>query len=289
MSAVLSNFYYLDHKDFIKLRAASVAMMIRSSFILMLLIFVVCSFCGKDFVTLGRHSWRCKQRVHHAEQNNSAENTASRTPVMNSPNVVISSRNVIKCCCGKICKGPRGLKMHQRSCQVVHGLNAELYADIEEQINHDTENIAEMDQSGGDETFTVNNHDIPTSKKGIKLPKSNLQWSTANDYFNFALQIDQPITSQNLDTNIRLLNNIIYEYFSHNFGYADSTSDNSLVTKYKEHTVKALKKALKTLNINSERDEIKYVSHLLRSNLRLNNNSNELNKSDSDDSLSNSQ
>ena len=82
--------------------------------------------------------------------------------------------------------------MHQRSCQVVHGLNAELYADIEEQINHDTENIAEMDQSGGDETLTVNNHDIPTLKKGIKLPKSDLQWSTANDYFKFALQIDQP-------------------------------------------------------------------------------------------------
>ena len=180
--------------------------------------------------------------------------------------------------------------MHQRSCQVVHGLNAELYADIEEQINHDTENIAEMDQSGGDETFTVNNHDIPTLKKGIKLPKSDLQWSTANDYFKFALQIDQPITSQNLDTNIRLLNNTIYEYFSHNFGYADSTPDNSLVTKYKEHTVKALKKALKTLkSTNSEPDEIKYVSHLLRSKLRLNNNSNELNKSDSDDSLSNSQ
>ena len=70
-----------------------------------------------------------------------------------------------------ICKGPRGLKMHQRTCQVVHGLNAELYADIEEQINHDTENIAEMDQSGGDETFTVNNHDIPTLKRVLNSPK----------------------------------------------------------------------------------------------------------------------
>ena len=43
---------------------------------------------------------------------------------------------------------------------VVHGLDAELYADIEEQINHDTEIIPEMDQSGGNETFTVNDHDI---------------------------------------------------------------------------------------------------------------------------------
>jgi glutaredoxin len=84
--------------------------MIRSSFILMLLTSVVCSFCEKDFVTLGRHSWRCKQRVNYAEQDHSAENTARQTPVMNSPNVVVSSRTVIKCCCGKVCKGARGLK-----------------------------------------------------------------------------------------------------------------------------------------------------------------------------------
>ena len=65
--------------------------MIRSSFIFMLLIFVICSFCGKDFIMLGQHSWRCKQRVHHAEKDNSAGNTSKNTSV-NSPNVVISSR-----------------------------------------------------------------------------------------------------------------------------------------------------------------------------------------------------
>ena len=68
----------------------------------MLLICVVCSFCGKDFVTLSRHSWRCKQRVHHAEQDHSADNRGNHAPVINSPRVVTSSRNVIKCCCGKV-------------------------------------------------------------------------------------------------------------------------------------------------------------------------------------------
>ena len=128
--------------------------MIRSNFILMLLVCVVCSFCGKDFVTLGRHSWRCKQRVHHAEQDHSADNTGNQMPVMNSPNVVISSRNVKKCCCCKMCKGARGLKMHQRSCRVTQGLNTELYTDIEEQSNFDTENIREMDQSIQNEAST---------------------------------------------------------------------------------------------------------------------------------------
>ena len=47
----------------------------------------------------------------------------------------VSSKTVIKCCCGKICKGVHGLKMHQRSCQVIHGLNNELLEDLEEQMH----------------------------------------------------------------------------------------------------------------------------------------------------------
>ena len=37
--------------------------MIRSSLLAMLAICAVCSFCGKEFVTLGRHTWRCKERL----------------------------------------------------------------------------------------------------------------------------------------------------------------------------------------------------------------------------------
>jgi hypothetical protein len=48
-----------------------------------------------------------------------------------------------------------------------------------------------------------------------------------------------------------------------NFGHTDSTPDNSLVNKYKDYTVKDLKKALKTLKFtNSEPDEINYQLHL---------------------------
>jgi hypothetical protein len=189
-----------------------------------------------------------------------------------------------------MCQGARGLKMHQRSCRVIQGLNTELCNDIEEQSNFDTENIPEMDQFIQNEASTSNNQNISDLNKGIKLPKSTLQWSTANDYFKFALQSNQPITSQDLDSNIKLLNNIVYEYFAKNFGQTDSTPDNSLVNKYKDYTVKDLKKALKTLKSTiSEPDEIKYVSHILRAKLRPNNNNNQSSESGLDDSHSNSQ
>ena len=101
--------------------------------------------------------------------------------------------------------------MHQRSCRVIHGLNDELYNDIEEQINIDSENVPELNQSTSHEESRVNDNDVPNLRKGIKLPKSNSEWSTANEYFKFALQSNQPMRSQDLDSNIRLLNNVIYK------------------------------------------------------------------------------
>ena len=76
--------------------------MIRSTFIAMLMTCVICSFCGQGFVALGRHSWRYKQRINQAEQDQPG--AASRqVHVMQSPNVPVTSRTVVKCCCGKIC------------------------------------------------------------------------------------------------------------------------------------------------------------------------------------------
>ena len=157
--------------------------MIRSSSIALLLICVVCSFCGQDFITLGRHSWRCKQRITPTEQDHPHTNTRD-VPVMQSSNVPVSSRTVVKCCCGKICKGARGLKMHQRSCQVIHGLNDELCKDLEEQITADSsENYSENDHSVNVSDFG-NDECYPELKKGINLPKSESEWSQANNILN---------------------------------------------------------------------------------------------------------
>ena len=124
--------------------------------------------------------------------------------------------------------------MHQRSCRVIHGLSTELYADIEEQSNFEMQNVPEIDQCCGNETFTQVNQNIPYLKRGIKLPKNNVQWSMDNNYFKIALESYQLITSQDLDSNINVLNNIIYEYFAQNFGYADSSPDHSLADEYKD-------------------------------------------------------
>ena len=244
--------------------------MIRSSFIAMLLTCVVCSFCDKDFVTLRRHSWRCKQRINQAEQD-PPDATTRQVPVMQSPNVPVSSRTVVKCCCGKICKGARGLKIHQRSCQVIHGLNDELCADLEEQITTDnSENISENEHNGND-INTVNYESFPELKKGINLPKNDSEWSTANDYFKCALQPNDPITLQDLNSKIKLLNDAIYNYFANNYGHTETVPDKNMVAKYKEYTVKELKKALQNLKSRKgELSEIKYVSRTLRDRLRNN-------------------
>ena len=37
--------------------------MIRTSLLRILSFFVVFSWCGEDFVSLGRHAWRCKSKL----------------------------------------------------------------------------------------------------------------------------------------------------------------------------------------------------------------------------------
>ena len=165
-------------------------MMIRSSFIGMLLILVACSFCGKDFVSLGRHSWRCKQRINQGQTG--PGNVGREMPDLITPNVPITQRTVIKCCCGKVCKGNRGLKMHQRSCQVIHGLNNELCADLEDQIaDNNNADFTVEDQSSVTQSNLISVENIPEFKKGLNLPKKDSEWATANDYFKFAIPLKE--------------------------------------------------------------------------------------------------
>ncbi len=157
--------------------------MIRSSFIAMLAICVVCSFSGQDFVSLGRHSWRCKERIN--QDQNSSENIEREVPVVSAPSVPITQRAVIKCCCGKICKGNRGLKMHQRSCQVLNGLNNELCTDLEEQISDNPEDITTDDQSHNAQSNLDTEEVTPELKKGINLPKKESEWVNNNNNNKF--------------------------------------------------------------------------------------------------------
>ena len=136
--------------------------MIRSSLVAMLAICAVCSFCGKELVTLGRHSWRCKQKLNQ----NLPGNTVNQMPVIHSA-VRISNTDDVKCYCGKSCKGTRGLKMHQRSCRVIHGLNDELLTDLEQQSTENSNDsfnsstVEENDAMAND----ASNQNFPVLKK----------------------------------------------------------------------------------------------------------------------------
>ena len=108
---------------FIKSCKKSTENMLRKSLMLLFLVMAICSFCGKDFVSLGRHSWRCKSKLHMGEESfgNSAQQTCLNTEatMANINTSTPSNCHHVTCCCGKVCKGLRGLKMHQRNCRAV--------------------------------------------------------------------------------------------------------------------------------------------------------------------------
>ena len=191
-------------------------------------------------------------------------------PVISSPISAAVKKVGVKCCCGKTCEGARGLKMHQRSCMVILGLNNELLKDVLEQEESNNDCMEDLDDITNIEANDTNQDDeYPELKKGINLPKTNSEWLTANEHFKFSLMSNPPIKSHDLNSSINLLNDTIYNYFAENFGCVEGLPDNSLKDKYKNHTIKHLKKTLKLLkSSNSDLAEIKYVSRLVRDKLK---------------------
>ena len=88
-----------------------------------------CEHCNGDFVSLGRHVWRCCARVTSSVQSKPSvavptvgnqPNTVNSLPDTSTGSAVpinnIDTPDVEECVCGRRCKGRRGLKAHQRSC-----------------------------------------------------------------------------------------------------------------------------------------------------------------------------
>ena len=126
---------------------------------------------------------------------------------------------------------------------MIHGHNNELCADLEENIEDNHTEIL-TDDNANTNLNIVENETFPVLKKGINLPKKYSEWETANGYFKFALFFNGPIKSRDLNSSIQILNNTIYNYFADNFGYIETIPDENVVNKYKDLTVKNLKKAL---------------------------------------------
>ena len=178
--------------------------MTRAS-VLALFATLICGFCGKEFESLGRHSWRCKSKVEYEQ-----EPTVNANPTMEMPTqkcLPVKSCKAVKCCCGKVCKGARGLKMHQRSCRVIDDLEDELQQQMTEALNehHNEDNVDPVNP----ELSSVNTQEnFPGIKTGIKLPKSPLQWSTANDFFKLTF-LNYPVISHDLNNDINTMITVV--------------------------------------------------------------------------------
>ena len=159
------------------------------------------------------------------------------------------------------------------------GLNNELnYALLE-----DNEEIF-GDQS--ESTVNVNLAEDTTIKQGIKLPKSESEWKTANSFFHANL----PIEDMNMDGDFNDIatnfGKTVYDYFKNEYGIVREDEVNDFKVKYGNHTKNQLKQTLKKLKSDKTAEntsETRYVSKLLQS--RIQNNQSKANESSSFDGI----
>ena len=217
--------------------------MIRASLLALFSTLIICGFCGKEFVSLGRHSWRCKSKVDYGPEIRNSD--IPTTEIHTQEYLPVKSSKSIKCCCGKVCKEARGLKMHQRCCRVIDDLEQEIQEEMTELLTEQNEDIIESNAP------PVNSQeDFPDLRKGIKLPTSPSQWTTANEFFKLTFS-NHPITAHDLNNNITTMTTVVYNYFSENFGYANNTNSAQYERKYRTSTTKDSKKTLKKLKLEN--------------------------------------
>ena len=205
----------------------------------LLVVFVICSFCKKDFEILNCHNWRCKEKLKHQRNKDNHGNdrvSDSFNTVNLDPNEIVNN-DWGKCICGKKCKGLRGLKVHQRSCRAITSLN------------NDNIVIDNTEQDAIENHFVTKNSnqdEFPSLKGGVKLPKSPEHWNLANLYFHSELSSIN--IKNNLNEATSLMNSTVHNYFRDNYGYKNTISEKEIALKerYKHFSKKDLQKELKT-------------------------------------------
>ena len=227
------------------------------SLISLFFVFIVCSFCGKDFKSLGRHAWRCKEKAKSRDkERNNATTTGDSVYETSLPMIDSDLRSStcvsVKCSCGKMCcNGRRGLILHQRSCRVIKDFSGETFE------NQSIDDCLPTTESAPliDDQINI--------KVGVKLPGSDDQWKSANEYFQVLLPIHD-IASSDLNTTIIHMHTVIYNYFDNNFGAVKSIPLLDLEKQYKAFSKHSLKSHLGYLKaVSADPAEIKVVSHIL--------------------------
>ena len=89
------------------------------------------------------------------------------------------------CCCGKHCKGYKGLKIHQRSCKFIFGLREDLTKTLLYHVveNHERPGYSETEELNNSNQSESNMSDHSNVKNGVKLPKTSDQWEIAESFF----------------------------------------------------------------------------------------------------------
>ena len=170
----------------------------------------------------------------------------------------------IQCACGKEVNSHAGLKRHQRSCRAITGLNNELNYALQE----DNEEIF-GDQS--ESTFNVNLAEDTIIKQGIKLPKSEPEWKTANSFFHANLPIEDMNTDGDFNDIATNFGKTVYDYFKNEYGIVREDEVNDFKVKYRNHTKNQLKQTFRKLKNDKTAEntsETRYVSKLLRSRIQ---------------------
>ena len=249
--------------------------MIRASLLPSFATLIICGVCSREFVSLESHSWRFKSKVGYND-----DSTANNTPVMQIATkecLPVKSCKAVKCCCGKMYKGARGLKMHQRSCRGIDNFEDELQQQMAQVFNnhHNEDNVDQVTPQNSSINYPEN---FPDLKKGINLPKSPSHWAIAYEFFKITFS-NHLIIPQDLNNSINTMATVMYNYFSENFGFVDGNISNvQFQSKYKTFSTKHLKNTLKKLKLeDGNMTEIKFVAKKLRNILNKPDNTDEHN------------
>ena len=137
---------------------------------------------------------------------------------MNGPNGAINvpliesgsdsnSRSELKCCCGKVYKNMRGLKLYHQSCRISKDFDdTELYEEIFED--------SKSNKVLNNDILLTDFYDI---KLGVYLPNTEDQWKLANLYFQLTFS-SLTLHPGSIDTNISFMTSAIYNYFRDTYG-----------------------------------------------------------------------
>ena len=172
-----------------------------------------------------------------------------------------------QCYCGRYFESLRGLNSHRRSCFITE---QPYLSDLLVINDEPPDNELPLPTDVNDDLLNT----LPkvAIKHGLKLPKCKGDWDIANEYFK--AHLDYTTAISDIDAVITTFNSKVYEYFRDNYGDISGPSNNSeLKTKYEIMSKHQLKSALRKLKnvLNKTQDlidEIKYVSHFLRSKLK---------------------